>query len=66
MGSSVKQKEHRLSLDIRMRVMRHWNRLSGEGVDAPSLEVFSGTLGSLEVLVGCSFEQPDLVTGRSD
>lgn len=47
-----------------MKVMRHWNRFPREGVDAPPLEVFNGTLGSLEVLVRCSFEQPDLVTGR--
>lgn len=55
MGNSFKQKEHRFGLVIRMKVMRHWNRLSSEDVDAPSLEVFNGTLGSLEVLVGCSF-----------
>lgn len=54
------------SLDIRMKVMRCWNRLPREGVDAPSWEVFSGALGSLEVLVGCSFEQLDLLTGRLD
>lgn len=40
MGSSFKQKEHRFSLDIGIRVMRHWNRLPREVVDAPSLEVF--------------------------
>lgn len=64
MGNSFKQKEHRFSLDIRMKVMRHWNRFPREGGDAPPLEVFNGTLGSLELLVRCSFEQPDLVTGR--
>lgn len=66
MGNSFKQKERRFSLNIRMKVMRHWNTLSREDVDAPSLEVFNGALCSLEVLVGCSFEQSDLVAGRSD
>lgn len=41
-----------------MKVMRHWNRFP-RGVGAPPLEVFNGTLGSLEVFVRCSFEQPD-------
>ena len=49
-------KEGRFRLDVRgmffiMRVVRCWNRLPREAVDAPSLEVFKarldGALGSL-------------------
>ncbi|KFR17744.1 hypothetical protein N306_08866, partial [Opisthocomus hoazin] len=44
-----KLKEGRRILDIRkkfftVRVVRHWNRLPGEAVDAPSLEVFKARL----------------------
>ncbi|KFV92078.1 hypothetical protein N327_10695, partial [Fulmarus glacialis] len=51
------QKEGRFRLDIRkkfftMRVVRHWNRLPREVVDAPSLEVFKARLdGALSNLV---------------
>ncbi|KFQ87280.1 hypothetical protein N337_07097, partial [Phoenicopterus ruber ruber] len=50
-------KQGRFSLDIRkkfflMRVVRHWNRLPREAVDAPSLEVFKARLdGALSNLV---------------
>ncbi|KFP13590.1 hypothetical protein Z169_01491, partial [Egretta garzetta] len=50
-------KEGRLRLDIRkkfstMRVVRHWNRLPREAVDAPSLEVFKARLdGALSNLI---------------
>ncbi|KFZ48146.1 hypothetical protein N321_11827, partial [Antrostomus carolinensis] len=44
-----KLKEGRFRLDIRkkffiVRVVRHWNRLPGEAVDAPSLEEFKARL----------------------
>ncbi|KFQ14066.1 hypothetical protein N330_11610, partial [Leptosomus discolor] len=49
--------EGRFRLDTRkkfftLRVIRHWNRLPKEVVDAPSLEVFKGRLdGALSNLV---------------
>ncbi|KFO87958.1 hypothetical protein N320_11649, partial [Buceros rhinoceros silvestris] len=51
-----KLKEGRFRLDIRktfftLGVVKHWHRLPGEGVDAPSLETFKarldGALGNL-------------------
>ncbi|KFQ64000.1 hypothetical protein N334_01224, partial [Pelecanus crispus] len=55
--NGFKLKEGRFRLDIRkkfftLRVVRHWNRLPREAVDAPSLEVFEARLdGALSNLV---------------
>jgi len=55
--NGFKLKEGMFRLDIRkkfftMRVVRHWNRLSREAVDAPSLAVFKARLdGALSNLV---------------
>jgi len=56
-GNSSKLTEGRFRLDIRkkfftMRVVKYWNRLSREAVDAPSLEVFKASLdGAVSNLV---------------
>ena len=56
-GNGFRLEEGRFRLDIRkkfftVRVVRHWNRLPGEVVDAPSLEVFKAGLdGALSNLV---------------
>ncbi|KGL96070.1 hypothetical protein N301_03023, partial [Charadrius vociferus] len=55
--NGFKLKQGRYRLDMRkkfftVRVVRHWNRLPGAVVDAPSLEVFKARLdGALSSLV---------------
>ncbi|KFP60177.1 hypothetical protein N322_02018, partial [Cariama cristata] len=55
--NGCKLEEERFRLDISkkfftVRVVRHWNRLPREAVDAPSLEVFKARLdGALSNLV---------------
>ncbi|KFQ07549.1 hypothetical protein N329_11750, partial [Haliaeetus albicilla] len=55
--NDFKLKEGRFRLDIRkkfftVRVVRHWNRVPKEAVDAPSLAVFKARLdGALSNLI---------------
>ena len=56
-GNDFKLEEGRFRLDIRktfftVRVVRHWNRLPKDVVDAPTLEAFKARLdGALSNLV---------------
>ncbi|KFO86594.1 hypothetical protein N320_01131, partial [Buceros rhinoceros silvestris] len=55
--NGFKQKKGRYLLDMKkkfftVRVVKHWNKLPREAVDAPSLEVFKARLdGTLRKLI---------------
>ena len=57
MGNGFKQEEGRFRLDIRkkfftVKIVKHWNKLPSEVVDAPSLEMLKARLdGAVSNLV---------------
>ena len=63
-GNSSKLEEGRFRQDIRkkfftVRVVRHWNRLPSEVLNAPSLEAFKARLdGTLSTLVQSEVSLP--------
>ena len=55
-GNGFKQRQGRFRLDIRrkffpQRVVRHWNRLSREAINAPSLAFMARLDGTLHNLI---------------